>query len=78
MVSRLLSVRIAVLNLTKNRSSPLYFLTVDTFGGILRCPKRLFTQNTFLAASDFFIFPAHKFGPEVVYLYLKFLVDSLS
>lgn len=69
----------AVLNQTKNQSSPLYFLAIDTLEGILRWLKHLFTQNTFLVASDFnFFFPAHKFEPEVVCLYLKFLVDSLS
>lgn len=49
----------AVLNQTKNRSSPLYFLAIDTLEGILRWLKHLFTQNTFLIASDFnFFFPS--------------------
>lgn len=52
----------------------IHFLPVDALERTLRWPKYLFTQNTLLTASDYFL--AHRSEPEVVCQYVKSLVDG--
>lgn len=64
----------SLLHHTKNPSAPLDFLPVGTLEGRWKWPNHLFTQSTFLTATDcHFFFPAHKFEPDVVVSGLSFM-----